>query len=1636
MATYYWRGGSGTWDTSSTTNWSTTSGGAGGFGPPTSADDVIFNSASSGGTYVVTCVNGVCKSITTAAPAAGTLTFDAFSSSYAFWDSYGNINVHAACLFTVGGVTTAFAGMRQYVSGTASCTFNSSGTNTRTIIFETRPLVSGSAYTFCNSSTQTFAAVFLTNYYSGSFNRLGTVTCTSSTISVANPYGAGTDDYFNIDVQTTITVTSSTFNFGVAAQSRATQSMDWDFDNAAGTVVGSPNVIQLSTYDYTYIRAKSNSGSISANFSLGTLTAAINVDGRILGWKTTGAISRPSGATGGLSFYSNGAVDTFTCTSVSADIYFPNTYPGIGTGFGSFSCSGAYTGTFDGYGLSVGAITIGGTLTLSAGKSFYDAYIAGSGKTITLAAITSNGTEASPCSITSYIGGNTYNVSGSVSLSYTSISNVAMTLTTTNGFTSNSSAPVSSIPVFSNFTLTNNGGGVSITNANWSSGGYRPNATRPTVWSMVNTVATAASIANQLNLDSSSEILLTAGSTLTLNGISGTATTARVTAVTTNITNTAWTITTAGSSFGALTVSGGSLTGPPTDSTATATAVTTTNATIDFSYVDLTVSGAVSFTGDVAGTKSVTLNSLIGSSTVSFTNFQTQIRGISSLSPTHALKGTTLTVSNSALTNPNTTGSTFTVGGNANFYPTTFTGLATFNNVAVSLGGYDATSAFTFVGLTLVKGTYTNTFVYFTTNTTASVTNSIGAVTATSGGTISTNSYSLISSGAVTATNVTFNCAGWTAAGNVAIASSPTSVTTTASFGYFINGSSSTMFTSYDVTLTGASPSGASAGFAFYRTGDLVLDDTGRTTAGIFNASSGGVRFVTGAGVTTWTKKAVIVPSLTAFGTGGLTLTSTTSSDGALLTASGTVAITGPFTLTNQKSNNYALVCLGNLTVGGAFVANNSASAAANTYVYITGTATITGTTTLTKVGLTGAAFTSTGSFSGTGEGSANNNADNTFILTGTFSSSGAITVANYYNVQLAALSAVSVSLTHASQIVNASATGTVTNTSSVSAFTLTRVRLGGNYTNAFSAGILNMSASAAVYGFASVSAAAVNSNAGSGNFSCISGGAITLVGTVNLVNTHLWANGAIGSGAITHNGGGIDGFSFTIDANAVPCDNSSLNQAGSAAYPGISFGSFTLTNTTFISCTSSLIYKRPLISCNQTASAASVFSIPLATTRVFTNVDFWRIAPGGTSAKPWTGTSLGRVGGTIADLTTTASKSVYYVGGAGSWQDAKWATSSGGTGSTANYPLPQDNINFDANSGGGEITFPASIRIGSLFLAGTSPGLTQITPLATSGSTINELWVTGNISGPSTYPGLGNLFYLGDSVYTSSYSVVFIDGLSTDTITLTNGQNMCIGIYAKVQYGNMGTLSLSEILPANIIGTYEFSSYGPNNNLDYLTRIVNFTDSTFSISTFGGAFYTAGGTFNFGNCAISASTISIPSGTTVAIPATSYTWKPVSSYSISSTVLQAIGGSPAAHLGNLFYTINGSLTTFSSSIDDPTFLSVRVVDTNGITVTFRITSLGSTRRMYTLSTFIVTNTFSTFNFQNTTGDNITLNGIAGAQNQWTSIVIGSASNGSRVNVLPASPATWYYSGGSLGAGQTGWNAGTAPAASTGLLFF
>ena len=179
MANRYWVGGTGTWNTTSTTNWSANSGGSSGASVPTAADAVFFDQA---GTYTVTMTGALnCLDITVS---AGSVTFAtgtsptlsvagnvAITAGTTTWSSTGTITFTATtsktitsggtafdCSMTLNGVAgtwtlqdnltlgtsstvrtfTVTNGTMALGSYTLSChAFNSNNSNTRTLDFGT-----------------------------------------------------------------------------------------------------------------------------------------------------------------------------------------------------------------------------------------------------------------------------------------------------------------------------------------------------------------------------------------------------------------------------------------------------------------------------------------------------------------------------------------------------------------------------------------------------------------------------------------------------------------------------------------------------------------------------------------------------------------------------------------------------------------------------------------------------------------------------------------------------------------------------------------------------------------------------------------------------------------------------------------------------------------------------------------------------------------------------------------------------------------------------------------------------------------------------------------------------------------------------------------------------------------------------------------------------------------------------------------------------------------------------------------------------------------------------------------------------------------------------------------------------------
>lgn len=130
MATYYWVGGNGTWNGTSTTNWSSTSGGTGGAGVPNAADTVIFDANSGTGTCT-----------TAAGSASANITVNSPTLELKLGADHTNANEFT---FTLGSIDlVSYTLTTQYIT--------SVNTNARTLKFGTGKVVAaGSSFTVWN----------------------------------------------------------------------------------------------------------------------------------------------------------------------------------------------------------------------------------------------------------------------------------------------------------------------------------------------------------------------------------------------------------------------------------------------------------------------------------------------------------------------------------------------------------------------------------------------------------------------------------------------------------------------------------------------------------------------------------------------------------------------------------------------------------------------------------------------------------------------------------------------------------------------------------------------------------------------------------------------------------------------------------------------------------------------------------------------------------------------------------------------------------------------------------------------------------------------------------------------------------------------------------------------------------------------------------------------------------------------------------------------------------------------------------------------------------------------------------------------------------------------------------------------
>lgn len=205
MADRYWVGGSGTWDSSDTTNWSTSSGGAGGASVPGSSDNVFFDANSGTGTVTVgnslSCRNlvttGISSSLTLDADGGSitilpdkptALTFDANTTLSGVFNFiiYAYSTAGTTCTLTTNGVT--FGNINLLIGSTSGTdTFQLGDALTLTGTWTINGLF-GTFTLLTNNHNVTAAGINPTTYNAASSVDFGTSTLTLTGNDLVGPF--------------------------------------------------------------------------------------------------------------------------------------------------------------------------------------------------------------------------------------------------------------------------------------------------------------------------------------------------------------------------------------------------------------------------------------------------------------------------------------------------------------------------------------------------------------------------------------------------------------------------------------------------------------------------------------------------------------------------------------------------------------------------------------------------------------------------------------------------------------------------------------------------------------------------------------------------------------------------------------------------------------------------------------------------------------------------------------------------------------------------------------------------------------------------------------------------------------------------------------------------------------------------------------------------------------------------------------------------------------------------------------------------------------------------------------------------------------------------------------------------------
>lgn len=508
-----------------------------------------------------------------------------------------------------------------------------------------------------------------------------------------------------------------------------------------------------------------------------------------------------------------------------------------------------------------------------------------------------------------------------------------------------------------------------------------------------------------------------------------------------------------------------------------------------------------------------------------------------------------------------------------------------------------------------------------------------------------------------------------------------------------------------------------------------------------------------------------------------------------------------------------------------------------------------------------------------------------------------------------------------------------------------------------------------------------------------ISGGGDFGQQSVALVSTNLTFNANTSQINVTFGGNKFEGggvtfynVSIIVSSSNGTCDisgantfnNLSIGTSNSGSYEPIYYISANqIVNGTLTLSNNGTYNRRPLIQSN-TLGTQRTFKIAALTAGTF--ADFQDIAVDQTgTVKTITGTSIGDCGGNNY-ITFNSPKTVYWnLTGSQDWMANGWASTSGGSPATSNYPLPQDTAIF--NNAGAATT----VNIGS-----DNSILSNIDMSART----NAMTISSNNSGQIYI--LGSLT-LGSGVTCSAgnYNWKFINRGTTQTIT-SNGVSLG---FAVVVNNIGGTVQLGDAL-------------------------------TISSSTTGGGIYLTNGTFNAANYNVTVPNTQLQAGTKT-LTMGSGTWTLSGTGTVWNMNTNSSGLTFNVNTANIVLS-DTSTTARTFAGGGRTYNNLTIGGTTGtstltITGTNTFGTLASTKTVaHTIVFPNVTTTVSGWTITGTSGNVVTLS-RTGASGTWTIAKSGggiiSGVDYLSISKSTATPSlTWYAGANSTDdGGNSGW---------------